>query len=214
MKKLKSVVLLWIIFSATTFYAKATTSKPTGSYRQVVEGFDWGPAVNKVILTLEDTTSSVSAGEYVVLASRKSAVGEIAKEQSSGQRSVVFAYVSDEHGGRIKVGKYITLVLAVGPNLPIGSPIQYFRGKGNQWVDYQLSIINNRSQQVWDNSIGKIMPLVDQFNLQGKYTHNESLTMSYASYAPNTKKEKSPLIIWLHGGGEGGVDPTIPLIGK
>jgi predicted peptidase len=38
--------------------------------------------------------------------------------------------------------------------------------------------------------------------------------MSYASYTPKTRKEKSPLIIWLHGGGEGGVDPTIPLIGN
>ena len=214
MKTLKSVALLWIIFSATTFYAKANTPKPTGSYRQVIEGFDWGPAVNKVILSLDDTTSYVNPGDYLVLASRKSSVGEIAKEQSSGQRNVVFAYVSDERGDKVKTGKYITLVLAVGPNLPIGSPIQYFRGKGNQWIDYQLSIINNKSQHVWDNSIGKIIPLVDQYSLQGKYTHSEKLTMSYASYTPKTKKEKSPLIIWLHGGGEGGVDPTIPLLGN
>ncbi|HMG93034.1 MAG TPA: alpha/beta hydrolase-fold protein [Chryseolinea sp.] len=214
MKQLKSVALLWMIFSATIFYVKGSTPKPTGSYRQVVEGFDWGPAVNKVILSLDDTTSSVNANEFAVFATRKSSVGEIAKEQSSGQRTVVFAYVSDERGVRLEVGKHITLVLAVGPNLPLGSPIQYFRGKGNQWIDYQLSIVNKRSHEVWDNSIGKIMPLVDQFNLDGKYTYNEVLTMSYASYAPDSKKEKSPLIIWLHGGGEGGVDSTIPLLGN
>ena len=214
MNKLKFIVLLSMMCSTMTFYAKDNNSKPTGSYRQVIEGFDWGPAINKVILSLDDTTSYVSPGDYLVLASRKSSVGEIAKEQSSGQRNVVFAYVSDERGDKVKTGKYITLVLAVGPNLPIGSPIQYFRGKGNQWIDYQLSIINNKTQQVWDNSIGKIMPIVDQFNLQGKYTHSEKLTMSYASYTPKTKKEKSPLIIWLHGGGEGGIDPTIPLLGN
>ena len=214
MKKSSVIALLWMMLSAMTFYAKENDPKPTGTYKLVIEGFDWGPAVNKVILTLDDTTSLVSPGEFVVFASRKSFVGEIAKDQSSGQRSVVFAYVSDEDGDKIKVGKHTTLVLAVGPNLPIGSPIQYFRGKGNQWIDYQLTIINNRSQQVWDNSIGKIMPLVDQFNLQGKYKYNERLTMSYASFAPDTKKEKSPLIIWLHGGGEGGVDPTIPLVGN
>jgi predicted peptidase len=56
--------------------------------------------------------------------------------------------------------------------------------------------------------------LVDEFNLTGKYKHNEKLTMSYASYAPTSKKEKLPLIIWLHGGGEGGFDPTIPLLGN
>ena len=167
MNKLKFIVLLSMMCSTMTFYAKDNNSKPTGSYRQVIEGFDWGPAINKVILSLDDTTSYVSPGDYLVLASRKSSVGEIAKEQSSGQRNVVFAYVSDERGDKVKTGKYITLVLAVGPNLPIGSPIQYFRGKGNQWIDYQLSIINNKTQQVWDNSIGKIMPIVDQFNLQG-----------------------------------------------
>ena len=38
--------------------------------------------------------------------------------------------------------------------------------------------------------------------------------MSYAAYTPTSKKEKLPLIIWLHGGGEGGADPTIPLLGN
>jgi predicted peptidase len=36
--------------------------------------------------------------------------------------------------------------------------------------------------------------------------------MSYAAYQPKTRKDKSPLIIWLHGGGEGGTDPSIPII--
>ncbi len=214
MKKLTYVVLLVMIFSAAVTYVKGNITKPTGNYKTVIEGFDWGPAINKVILSLDDTTSVVSASEFAVYASRKSSMGDIAKENASGQRSVLFAYVSDERGTRIKTGKYITLVLAVGPNLPIGSPIQYFRGKGNQWIDYSLTIVNAKSNQVWDNPIGKIMPIVDDFNLTGKYKHNESLTLSYASYAPTSKKEKLPLIIWLHGGGEGGVDPTIPLLGN
>ena len=214
MKHLKSIAQLWIVFSALTIFAKDNVPKPTGSYKQVVEGFDWGAAVNKVILTLDDTTSKVDPSEFVVFASRKSSAGKIAAEQSSGERSVVYAYVSDEQGVKATAGQYITLVLAVGPNLPISSPIQYFRGKGNVWIDYQLSIINSKSHEVWDNSIGRIMPLVDQFNLQGKYKHNENLTISYAGYTPTSKKEKSPLLIWLHGGGEGGVDPTIPLLGN
>ena len=38
--------------------------------------------------------------------------------------------------------------------------------------------------------------------------------MSYASYSPKNRKDKAPLIIWLHGGGEGGMDPTVPLLGN
>jgi len=214
MKPLRSITLLAMLLSALTIYAKNNTDKPTGSYKQVVEGFDWGAAVNKVILSLDDTTSTTNANDFVVFATRKTSAGDIPKEQSSGQRNVVFAYVSDEQGTKASVGKFVTLVLAIGPNLPIGSPIQYFRGKGNVWIDYQLSIINTKSHQVWDNSIGEIMPLVDQFDLSGQFKYNEKLAISYASFRPTSRKEKLPLIIWLHGGGEGGVDPTIPLLGN
>lgn len=191
-----------------------TNAKPTGSYTLVVEGFDWGAGVNKVILSLSDTTSAVNASEFSVFASRKSNAGPITEEQSSGKREIVGAYVSDPTGNRVKTGKNITLVLAVGPQLPISFPIQYFRSKGNVWVDYQLTIIHTKSQQVWDSPTGKLMPLVDQFDVTGKYKFNDQLTMSYATFSPTIKKEKAPLLIWLHGGGEGGFDPTIPLLGN
>lgn len=56
------------------------------------------------------------------------------------------------------------------------------------------------------------MPLIDRFDLSGKFKYNDELTLSYASYTPKTDSDKMPLIIWLHGGGEGGTDPSIPLI--
>jgi predicted peptidase len=187
-------------------------SKPTGTYKIVVEGFDWGAAVNKVILNLSDTTSKVNPAEYQVFASRKSAIGPINDEQN--KRDVITAYVSDEQGNRVKTGKNITLVLAVGPQLTISSPIQYFRGKGNVWVDYSIMVLHTKSQQIWDSPSGKIMPLVDQFDLTKKFTYNDKMTMSYATFTPKESREKAPLIIWLHGGGEGGTDPTIPLLGN
>jgi predicted esterase len=212
--KLKLLILPVILFVALELNAGGHVDKPTGSYRMVVEGFDWGAAVNKVILTLDDTTSTANAPEFIVFASRKSAAGEIPNDQTSGQRAVVFAYVSDAAGVRVATGSFITLVLAVAPNMPVGSPIQYFRGKGNVWVDYQLTVLNKTTQQVWDQSSGTIMPLVDKFDLKGKFKYNDNLTMSYASFAPKASNAKSPLIIWLHGGGEGGIDPTIPLLGN
>ncbi len=194
------------------FFCLSVLGKPTGTYSYVVEGFDWGAGVNKVILHLADTTSKVMASEYQVFASRQSAAGPITDLQNT--RDIVTAYVSDEQGNRVKTGKNITLVLAVSPTSPITSPIQYLRGKGNVWVDYAMTIMHTKSQQVWNTPERKIMPLVDQFDLTGKYTFSDKLTMSYASYAPKTTKEKSPLVIWLHGGGEGGTDPTIPLLGN
>jgi predicted peptidase len=201
-----------LLLSFMLFFCLSVLGKPTGTYSYVVEGFDWGAGVNKVILHLADTTSKVMASEYQVFASRQSAAGPITDLQNT--RDIVTAYVSDEQGNRVKTGKNITLVLAVSPTSPITSPIQYLRGKGNVWVDYAMTIMHTKSQQVWNTPERKIMPLVDQFDLTGKYTFSDKLTMSYASYAPKTTKEKSPLVIWLHGGGEGGTDPTIPLLGN
>jgi predicted peptidase len=195
-----------------TLLAFSVAAKPTGTYKIVVEGFDWGAGVNKVILALNDTTSKVNAADYTVFASRKSNTGLIADENN--KREIVSAYVSDEKGDRVRTGKNITLVLSVGPQLAISSPFQYQRSKGNVWVDYSLTIVHPKTGYVWDTSTGKIMPLIDQFDLTGKYTYNEKLTMSYATFTPKVKKDKAPLIIWLHGGGEGGTDPTVTLLGN
>jgi predicted peptidase len=204
---MKRIILL--LLSLFTYSALA---KPSGTYKIVVEGFDWGAGVNKVILSLDDTTSKVNAAEYTVYASRKLSTGLIPDQEN--KRDIVTAYVSDEKGEKVKTGKNITLVLSVGPQLPISSPFQYVRIKGNVWVDYSLTIVHPKSGTVWDTSTGKIMPMIDQFDLTGKYTFSDKLTMSYATFTPKVKKDKAPLIIWLHGGGEGGTDPTVPLLGN
>jgi poly(3-hydroxybutyrate) depolymerase len=182
-----------------------------------VEGFDWGPAVNKVTLPFEKPISTAIASEFSVFAYRKTPQGDIPIDQSYGKREVTYAYVSDEKGNRITSGNHITLVLAVGPMLSIGSPIQYMRinNQGrNSWIDYQLTIFHNKSNLIWQKETSRIMPQLDIFNLKGQFKYNDQLTMSYASFEPKNKTGKSPLIIWLHGGGEGGFDPTIPLIGN
>lgn len=186
----------------------------SGDYTLVIEGFDWGPAVNKVILSLGETVKETNQGEFAVFASRKSADGEISPATASGERSVIYSYVSDEKGNRTEGGESITLVLAVSPNQPIGSPIQYFRSKGNVWIDYKLTVVHTATGKVWDTEKGRVMPLVDQFDLDGKFKYSESMTLSFASFTPKMIKEKAPLIIWLHGGGEGGFDPTIALLGN
>ena len=45
---------------------------------------------------------------------------------------------------------------------------------------------------------------------------DEELTLQYAAYEPESLKngKKNPLIIWLHGQGEGGTDTDITLLGN
>ncbi|MDF9797947.1 putative esterase [Catalinimonas alkaloidigena] len=185
-----------------------------GEYTAIIEGYDWGPAVNKVVLHLDETVTSADYQAYSVFVERHTDCVDLPADQASGDRSVVYAYVSDADGNVVPEGEHITLVLEVAPNLPLGSPIQYSRNEkcsGNNWIDYQMTITDISSKQTWNTEVNRIMPLLDRFNLSGKFTHDD-VSLTYASYAPVSGSGKSPLLIWLHGGGEGGTDPSIPLI--
>lgn len=95
------------------------------------------------------------------------------------------------------------------------APIQFFFSEGcngNQWVDYKLTITHTETQRVWDTEGDRIIPLVDEFDLTGEFKYNDDITLSYAAYKPQNNRAIKPLIIWLHGGGEGDTDPSIVLL--
>ncbi len=193
--------------------AKSPLASP--EYTVIIEGFDWGPAVNKVVLPMGEKVSSPNYQDYEVLVERKTECADLPANQASGKRRVVYAYASDEEGNVTAGGKHVTLVLEVAPNLPLSSPIQYSRNdrcSGNNWLDYNLTITKTSTNQTWNEEANRILPLIDRFDLSGKFNFQDMPTMSYASYVPETNNQKSPLLIWLHGGGEGGTDPSIPLI--
>ena len=214
MKKKMLSLLIAALFTVSNGGFAAPT--PTdGEYGVVIEGYDWGPAVSKVILSLAEPVSSVDWNDYKVMVQRSSECSTIPAHQVLGSRSVVAGYVSDTEGVSLEEGNHITLVLAVAPNLPLGSPIQYSRGQGcsgNNWIDYDMTITDEAKGLVWNTEVNRIMPIIDRFDLSGKFSDGEGITMSYASFTPEDDQEEAPLIIWLHGGGEGGVDPSIPLV--
>lgn len=180
----------------------------------VVEGYDWGPGVSRVILSLDETVSTADRNDYTVFANRATDCFELPAASVSGRREVTHAYVSDAQGANHDEEKFVTLVLAVAPTMPISSPIQYSQNencRGNNWVDYQLTVVQNSTGKVWNSEADRIVKPIEHFDLSGKFT-DQGITMSFASFAPKKADGKSPLIIWLHGGGEGGTDPSIPLI--
>lgn len=225
MKPMKRVIALSIVMILVTVSTRSASTDPGntpysadvsgGKYTLVVDGFDWGPGVSKVILAMNQTVSTVNPEDYTVFAERSTECVEIKGEAASGERSVIHAYISDEKGGFMESGKYVTLVLFVSPRLPLGNPFQYTRNSkcsGNVWVDYRMVITDKTSKLVWNTESGRVSPIVDKFDLTGHYMYKDEFSMSYAVYTPEKKKEKSPLIIWLHGGGEGGTDPSVPLL--
>ena len=200
----------------TAARAEGPAASRGGRYTIVVEGYDWGAGVSKVILSMDKPLSSASARDYAVAVKRTTDCGPMTPEQTEGERLVVDAYVSDAKGAKRDEGSYVTLVLGVAPGWVLGSPIQYFRNdkcSGNVWVDYGVTVTDKASGRIWDTGAGRVSPLVDRFDLSGKFVHSGK-TFSYASFTPRASRAKSPLLIWLHGGGEGGSDPTIPLLGN
>ena len=214
--KILSLIFTLGYFLTASSGANALPPTPTatGEYTIIIEGYDWGPAISRVVLALDTMTTAADHQAYSVLVTRQTDCGELPDDQTSGERRVVYAYVSDAQGNVTPEGKHVTLVMEVAPNNPLGSPIQYFRNEqcqGNNWIDYRMTITHEASGQRWSTETDRILPLVDRFDLSGKYQHSDSLTLSYASYVPESGSER-PLIIWLHGGGEGGTDPSIPLV--
>ncbi len=204
------MTLLWLPLA----FGGLTAKEYTHSYTLVVTGFDWGPGANKVILPMDETVDSVDRGNYRVEVTRKTDVRELNPGEAKGTLQVLHAYVSDEDGHPLSEGAFVSLVLAVSPNDPLSSPMKYMTnpGRGNYWIDYSLMVRELHTGKVFTNETRRIRPIVDAFDLTGVYTHPDGTRLTYASYVPEVGLEGAPLIIWLHGGGEGGTDPSIVLM--
>ncbi|ALC83019.1 MULTISPECIES: prolyl oligopeptidase family serine peptidase [Bacillus] len=215
--------ILFIFAGAITFsfsvdaFAKQVPAEPT-SYRTVTEIHDWGAAITKVIVDLGKPVNrnSVTKDTFKVHVARSD--DRLATPLlEEGYRTVTKAYVADKKGNPVGRGKYVVLEMEIGPTVSLGSALNY-DGEFNEWVnsDYTITqaedIISRSgtiSGLVADTYAGGTKEIVDDFS-SGKATY-DNVTLTYADYAPSKDKGKNPLIIWLHGGGEGGTDTTIPL---
>ena len=219
--KLRWLVLFntFLLLGFTVFASelRANNTAASNEYTLVIEGYDWGPNVSKVIIPLDSSTAGLDFRDFSVLAERSTDCMEIPAAQKSGLRQVVYTYPSDNQGRHLQRGNFLTLILAVAPNQPLASPIQYSpsgKCRGNNWVTYQLTVTHTKSQTVWNKEKNRIRPILDDFDLLGKFAYEAGKTMSYGYFKPKNKNPKAPLIIWLHGGGEGGTDPSIAIIGN
>ena len=214
MKKLL-VLVIGFFMSSALLWASTPAANP-GSYTLVMEGFDWGPAASKVVLHDLKASKETTVADFEVFVTRSSKDGEIPASQASGKRSVVYTYSSDEKGNRMENGSNLTLVLAVSPVNPLGSGIQYLRmgnRASNVWIDYGVTVVHAKTGKLWNKETARVRPIVDEFDLSGEFTH-EGTTLTYGAFSPKKLTSKAPLIIWLHGGGEGGTDPSIALMGN
>jgi len=194
------------------------------SYRTVMEVEDWGPAITKVIVDLGQTAQkgAVDTDTFRVHVVRTEARPNTKlMGQAKGDREVTRAYISDENGNQADEGNYATLEMEIGPDVSLGSPINYSRTTSlNGWVECAYTITQRKdipaqsgliSGLVADQPAGEIKVLLDDFTVsEGTY---DGIDMKYAGYTP-AQSGKRPLIIWLNGAGEGGKDGLLPIAGN
>jgi len=195
------------------------------TYNKVQEVFDWGTGTTKVVVNLEKTISSadVSWNTFEVYVKRYDKRME-KPFLNEGQRKVMDAYISDEMGNKVKEGNYIAILMETRPDLSISSALNYAWIGGNNWVEEEYTIKQVKEIITKEEKIDGIVarelnktfrPQIDKFTFGSEFYSDErngDITLTYAAYEPEIKtSSKSPLIIWLHGAGEGGTDPTIPL---
>jgi len=219
--KLLPVVIGALIFSTTACATNktGTLEEKSEMYDLIIHGYDWGPGADKIILHLNE---EVSAGKLKTkdfqVTTRTLGYNWTAfppkLDTVAGYREVTEVYPCDENGNKID-GKssLAALELTVHPEDPFSNPFIFGSTMMNQWNKVYENVIRNEKLGIDIDKLNKkICPEADQFEIGESKTDN--ITLHYAGWKPSNAADKTPLIIWLHGMGEGGNDPYIALLGN
>lgn len=202
-------------------------------YSTIAKVYDLGPFIDKVVLDLDGVKihGNIKKETFKVYVVRRNAItGETVRVHktwdsketypSEGERKVSAAYVSDKEGNVAESGAFITLELEVDPRISLGSTIA-FNGTFNEPVNCDYTITQIKPL-LCDNIVLKDMVfnepdykktwLADEF-ITGSFTY-ENVKLGYAAYEPKANGRKRPLLVWLHGAGEGGKNPIIAVSGN
>ena len=214
MDKIKSILTAVAMTIAAT--AGAQTLKMTPQVVQVTT-YEASTAVNLVVVKPEIKLDNLDPSVFTV-------------NTNGTERNVISAYPSDSRGAFDPDGKYI----ALGLEKASGRGLGLTKGAGVWREDYTVNVglkkgkvlkVGNQKftaiECSTDKALKDFVSEADYFN-KGSFTGKSTgrmgeETLTYASYEPWSLKgdgKANPLIIWLHGGGEGGVDVSITLLGN
>lgn len=201
------------------------------TYKTITEVLDFGPHITKVILETGRplTGAQLDPAQFTVFVKRTAKpgeeftwpkfMGERPVDLMEGTRTIESLYVSDDEGVPAQDGTCITLCMVCSPMAGLGSIIQ-FDGNFNIFLDVHYTVTQTAPIETADGTLTDMVFDVDGGNrilhcgqLQtGTFEHPDS-NLLYAHYEPtHTAEEKLPLIIWLHGAGEGGHAPLIAVV--
>ena len=147
-------------------------------------------------------------------------------------RNVLHVYPCDARGAYNPVGEYLALGLDKISGWGTGISNSRETGTWNENYPVKVALKPGKTLKVGkqkytaidcqtDKALENFLSEADYFN-EGTFTGRMTgkpgdVTLTYASYEPWSLKGDgvaNPLVIWLHGGGEGGVDVSVTLLGN
>ncbi len=223
-KKWTPAFLVFFFLSAALALSASCKEEGIASGAAVfVQAYEWGPGVPKVIVFLTRQASVVDASGLTV-------------STAGVERTVTDVYLSEEDGTKSKASsQYLAIDLETSYGVS-GSLFAYDSSTlMNRWADsYPVAVdcegftVDGESfpLHLYEDCINsRVCPDTERFSFRDTFAgayHNpftgleEELSLTRAAYEPEglSGGAKNPLIIWLHGQGEGGTDPDIVLLGN
>lgn len=203
----------------------------TGTYDIHIQGYDWGPGVDKAYLTLSAPLDAVEASTFVVTETKQ--VTDWSDEtypvvEATLDRQVTGARLIDADGNETsEPSNRVEIDLLCSP--ADGSPLLFTMAtQYNTWSDpYYLTITISDEAALTSNGTEVASLTVDEACTaktssaevfeKAEFTASDGTTYEYACYAPEGGSKA--LLVWLHGMGEGGSkvtgasDPDVTVLG-
>ncbi|HPS43475.1 MAG TPA: hypothetical protein PK542_03205 [Treponemataceae bacterium] len=185
-------------------------------YSMVVEGFNWGPAVTRIVLDLggQPLPRDFSPENFRVWAYQRSIPGVreaaaslnlrfpgspvegVTPEDSGAYRKVVRAYRSDARGAEVPSGSFLTLELEVGPEVACSSILRYdVMAVRNLPVNLEHTITLPGGKVIGPERLMRtLMPVTDEFDRTGAFRFRDpeygAVRLRYSSWSPEGRYPK------------------------
>lgn len=224
LRERKWIKFMVLLTGLVTVLAGCSNKAPEkNGYSVYTHGYDWGPGNSKIVVTLTDEVSEIDVDSVGVKATKSYtkydfAAGTLSEVTETQPITLRGAYLSDVDGNKVDAKSfYITLELDVHPDNTFTNPYNYNFATGfnsNVGIEYEITVKNGDQEVVLtkDDQISVIVPETAVYEKE-EFKHDD-ITLTYASYKPSNTDTKRPLIILLHGAGEGGTDPEVALLGN
>lgn len=209
------------------------------SYRTYTSCTDVGPYISKLVLELPGPVRDVDVvpGGFSVYGERRdreTGVPVMAKEHrtdpdelarpSAGYIEVLAAYPADDRGARVSTASHVALELPEErASKPIDGTVLSSCLRDMAFTVTQTAFLPSADEgsfpivgQVWDRCAGDICPDLEgwDLSLSGVF---DGVSMGYGLFSPDladAPRETVPLLLWLHGAGEGGGEPYRTVTGN